>query len=191
MKGIKKKDSKPAKEEKEVKSVKKPIPVKDEPKKKSPVKGFEEEDPDNDELDDLLEDDDIEDDEEEVEAEEVEELAELEDDEDEDEDDEEYEKPKGKSSAVPKSTAVVTKDSGFTVGNPSQIWVSCSAKVTTRQYENVDIGTGITITLPDGSGKKEAEKAREEGWDYCQSFIDEITTEIRQKAKQVQKNSAR
>ena len=67
----------------------------------------------------------------------------------------------------------------FKHGIPKEISVFVTAKVTTLPYENIDISTGITLTLPPNATVDITTSTREEAFEYCSQFIQEKVAEIR------------
>lgn len=75
----------------------------------------------------------------------------------------------------------------FKHGTPKEISIFVTAKVTTLPYENIDISTGITLTLPPNADHTTAVLARAEAYEYCEAFIAEKVTEIRKSLAGVKK----
>lgn len=75
----------------------------------------------------------------------------------------------------------------FKHGIPKEISVFVTAKVTTLPYENIDISTGITLTLPPNANEEVTTWTRNEAYAYCEDFIAQKVREIRKSVAGVKK----
>ena len=97
------------------------------------------------------------------------------------------EKSSGKESSKEsgkESSKESQKEIIFKYGVPKEISISVTAKITTLPYENIDISTGITLTLPPNATIEMATETREEAFSYCSVFVSREVGEIRKSLKE-------